>query len=142
MADVIYDRALEHVARGAIDFDTDTFKCMLVTSAYTEDKAAHDFRNDVTNEITGTGYTAGGVTVTATVSLDTTNHRLNVTFSPATWTGATLTARKAIIYKFRGGASSADEILMCRDFGSDISSTGGTYEVGPVANPNIFRIQN
>lgn len=44
----------------AIDFDTDTIKAALVTSSYTPDGATHDFFNDITNEVTGSGYTAGG----------------------------------------------------------------------------------
>lgn len=44
----------------AIDFDTDTIKAALVESSYTPDQAAHDFFNDITNEVSGSGYTAGG----------------------------------------------------------------------------------
>jgi hypothetical protein len=138
MASIIYDRTLELWARGNIDFDTDTFKVMLTTSSYTEDKATHDFRNDVTNEVTGTGYTAGGNTVTVTVTLDTTNHRLDISLGGTTWTTSTITARKAVYYKSRGGASSADELVACNDFGSDVISSAGTFTL----NASTARIQN
>lgn len=46
------------------DLDTDTLKAMLCTSAYTPNRATHAYKSDVTNEITGTGYTAGGATLT------------------------------------------------------------------------------
>ena len=62
MASLIYNSAIDEMARGDIDFDTDTFKAMLVTSSYTPNKDTHDFRDDVTNEVSGTGYTAGGAT--------------------------------------------------------------------------------
>jgi len=45
------------MAKGAIDFDTDTFKILLVTSSYTADKDTHDKRDDVTNEVSGTTFT-------------------------------------------------------------------------------------
>ena len=68
-----YDLYLERLdeAGKVLGFTSDTFKVMLTTSSYTEDKDAHDFRNDVTNEVTGTGYTAGGNTATVSVTLDT-----------------------------------------------------------------------
>lgn len=127
MASLIYNRALELLARGNIDFDTDTFKVMLTTSGYTENKDTHDFRDDVTNEVSGTGYTAGGQTVTVSVSLDTSNDRVDITLGGATWTSSTITARKAVYYKSRGGAASADELIAVIDFGSDVSTNNGTF---------------
>lgn len=138
MPSLIYNRGLELWARGSIDFDTDTFRVLLTTSAYTEDKDAHDFRNDVTNEITGTGYTAGGNTVTVTVTLDTVNDRVDISLGGTTWPTSTITARKAVYYKSRGGASSADELVAVNDFGSDVISTGGTFTL----NASTLRIQN
>jgi len=138
MASLIYNRALELLTRGSIDFDTDTFKVMLVTSAYTEDKDAHDFRNDVTNEVTGTGYTAGGATATVTVTLDTANDRVDISLGAASWATSTITARKAVYYKSRGGASSADELIAVIDFTSDVVSTGGTFSL----TASTLRIQN
>jgi hypothetical protein len=41
MASLIYNSAIDEMARGDIDFDTDTFKALLVTSAYVPDKDAH-----------------------------------------------------------------------------------------------------
>lgn len=138
MASLIFNKALEAWARGSIDFDTDTFKVMLTTSAYTEDKDAHDFRNDVTNEVSGPGYTAGGNTVTVTVTLDTVNDRVDISLGGTTWTTSTITARKAVYYKSRGGASTADEVVAVNDFGSDVSTTAGTFTL----NASTLRIQN
>lgn len=138
MASLIYNRALELWARGSIDFDTDTFKVLLTTSAYTEDKDAHDFRNDVTNEVSGTGYTAGGNTVTVTVTLDTANDRVDISLGGTTWPTSTITARKAVYYKARGGASSADEVIAVNDFGSDVVTSAGTFTL----NASTLRIQN
>ena len=57
MASLIYNSAIDDMAKGAIDFDTDTFKILLVTSSYTADKDTHDKRDDVTNEVSGTTFT-------------------------------------------------------------------------------------
>lgn len=45
------------------DYLTDTIKVMLTTSSYTPNRDTHETKNDITNEISGTGYTAGGVTL-------------------------------------------------------------------------------
>jgi hypothetical protein len=129
MASLIYNSAIDEMARGDIEFDTDTFKAMLVTSSYTPNKDTHDFRNDVTSEATGTGYTAGGVTTACTVTKDTANDRVTLQFAAVSGATSTITARALVIYKSRGGASSADELVAYNDFGSDVSSTAGTFSV-------------
>jgi len=128
MASLIYNSFIRDVLVGNIDMDTDTFKVMLTTSAYTENKDSHDKRDDVTGEVTGTGYTAGGASTTVTVAaVDTANDDVEITIGAASWATSTITARKAVIYKSRGGASSADELVCVIDFGSDVVSTAGTF---------------
>jgi hypothetical protein len=129
MASLIYNSAPDEMARGDIDFDTDTFKAMLVTSSYTPNKDTHDFRDDVTNEVSGTGYTAGGVASAVTVTKDTANDKVTIQLGAVSWASSTITARGCVYYKSRGGASSADELVCYADFGSDVSSSGGTFSV-------------
>jgi hypothetical protein len=127
MASLIYDSCLDDVFAGNINFGVDTIKAMIVTSAYTPNKGTHTKRSDVTNEVTGTGYTAGGVTITATRTKDTTNHRIDITFSDPSWPSSTLTGRAIVLYKSRGGAASADELVAYVDNGSDVASSAGTW---------------
>lgn len=138
MPSLIYNSFFEDLARGAVDLDTDTFWVMLTTSGYSENKDTHLKRSDVTNEVTGTGYTAGGQSVTVTVTKDTVNDRLDVSLGSASWASSTITARKAVYYKRRGGAATADELVMVNDFGSDVSSTAATFTL----NASTLRIQN
>lgn len=127
MASLIFNSAVRDEAIASIDYDTDTFKVMLTTSTYTENKDTHAKRSDVTNEVVGTGYTAGGNTVTVTVgAVDTVNDRVEITLGGTTWPASTITARKAVYYKSRGGVSSADELIAVVDFGSDVVSVAGT----------------
>lgn len=129
MASFVYTSAIEDAAKGAIDFDTDTFWVMLTTDAYTENKDTHTKRSDITNEISATGYSSGGKVCTAVVAKDTGTDRVTVTFQSVNWTGFTGTARRAVYYKRRGGASSADEVVGVNDFGSDVTVTGSTFVV-------------
>ncbi len=138
MASLIYNSALDDNARALIDFDTDTFKVMLVTVTYVENKDTHTRRSDITNEVVGTGYTAGGNTATVTVTKDTTNDRIDVSLGGTTWTTSTITARKAVYYKSRGGVNTADEIVAVNDFGADVSTTAGTFTL----NASTLRVQN
>lgn len=138
MASLVYNSCIRDAVTGAIDFDTDTFKMMLVTSSYTASKA-HDKRDDITNEVTGTGYTAGGNACSVSVAaVDNTNNDVEISFTVTSWTSATITARAGVIYKSRGGASSADELVGYVDFGSDVSSTNGTFAV-TVSSPLKFQ---
>lgn len=130
MADLIYNSCLFDQAKGAIDFDTDTFKVMLVTSGYSPNKDSHAKRSDVTSETTGTGYTAGGAACTVTVTQDNSTDRITISFATTEWLSSTITARGAVVYKARGGAASADELVFYNDFGADVSTTGGTFTVG------------
>lgn len=129
MASLIYNSAPDEMARGDIDFDTNTFKAMLVTNSYTPNKDTHDFLDDVTNEVSGTGYVAGGETSAVTVTKDTGNDKVTIQFGAVSWAGSTITARGCVYYKSRGGASSADELVCFADFGSDVTSSGGTFSV-------------
>jgi hypothetical protein len=99
---------------------------MLVTGSYAEDRGAHSKRSSITNEVSGTGYTTGGVALTLTASLNTTTHALTLTIPAASWPSSTITARKLIVYRARGGASSADELVCCIDHGTDLASSSST----------------
>lgn len=138
MASLIFTSFFEDLARGAIDLDTDTIRVMLTTSGYTEDKDAHLKRSSITNEVSGTGYTAGGATAAITITKDTANDRLDVTLGGASWSASTITARKAVYYKSRGGAATADELIAVIDFGADVVSASGTFTLGA----STLRIQN
>jgi len=127
MPDLIFNSFRRDVANGSIDLDTDTINCMLTTSAYTP-SAAHSKRSDITNEVTGTGYTAGGKALTGK-SMAVVGATAVWDADDIVWTGATITARYAVFYKSRGGASSADELIMAADLGSNITSTNGTFTV-------------
>lgn len=104
-----------------------TFKIALYTSAATIDKTATTY--STTNEVTGTGYTAGGATLSgysAALSGDT----AQLTFTSATWASSSITARGAIIYDSTNG----NKVRGVYDFGSNITSTNGTFTATIPAN--------
>lgn len=113
-----------------VDFLTDSIKVALTSSAYTPNQDTHDFFNDVTNEVTGTGYTAGGASLgtSATKTLANTNNVVKFDAPDTSWTSSTITARRAVVYKDTG-TSSDSPLLLWVDFGADVSSSSGTFQI-------------
>ena len=114
---------------GSIDLDTDTIKVALVTSSYTPNQDTHEDFADVTNEVTGTGYTAGGAALAnKAVTKDTTDNEGVFDADDVTWSSSMITARGAIVYKDSGTASTS--WLVCYlDFGSDQSRSAGNFPI-------------
>ncbi len=138
MASLIFNSALDDAMRGLIDFDTDTFKVMLVTGTYAPNKDTHLRRSDITNEVAGTGYTAGGNAATVTVTKDTANDRIDIGLGGAAWPTASITAAGAVYYKVVGGVAANEPIIAYIDFGGNIVATAGTFTL----NASTLRLQN
>lgn len=112
-----------------IDWASDTIKCALTTSAYTPNQDSHVFFSDVTNEITGTAYTAGGAALSGkSVSYDSATNETRLLASPTSWATSTLTARRAVLYKDTGTASTSP-LIGWVDFGGDESTASATFMI-------------
>lgn len=111
---------------GEMDFSSDTsqtFKIALFTSSATLDATTTAY--STTNEVSGTGYTAGGNTLTISANPATSGTTAFLDFADTTWATATITARGALIYQ-SGGSNPAVAVL---DFGSDKTSTAGDFTI-------------
>lgn len=132
MASANFTFLTEHLANARINFESDTFKAVLVSSVPSEANLdAWDFLNDVNNEITDADYTAGGFAVTAVVSaVDAANDRISVTYSAAspTYSNATISAVGCIIYKDTG-VDTTSPLAHFVDFLETVSSTNGDFTV-------------
>jgi hypothetical protein len=105
-----YDTATKNILDGTIDLDTNTIKVSLHTSSYTP-SVAHDFLNDVSNEVTGSNYTAGGVALASKAVTTVTTNDAKFDASDVTWSSHASgfsTARYAVIYKSTGTASTSN----------------------------------
>lgn len=112
---------------GEMDFSSDTaqtFKIALYTSSATLDASTTAY--SATNEVTGTGYTAGGNTLTISANPTSSGTTAYLDFADTTWSTATITARGALIYKADGATNPAVAVL---DFGGDKTSTAGDFTV-------------
>lgn len=128
---VVYGKLIASVFDKLIDFDSDTIKVALVTSSYTPSQDTHDFFDDVVaNEASGTGYTAGGATLASkTVTYDAGTNKMTLDAADVSWAASTITARYAVVYDATPGSDAARPLICYVDFGSDQSSSSGTFSV-------------
>ncbi|NDD53693.1 hypothetical protein EBZ39_07415 [bacterium] len=100
----------------------DTFKIALYTSSATLDATTTAYT--ISNEVTGTGYTAGGNTLSS-VTPTSSGTTAFTSFANTTWSTATITARGALIYN----SSKSNKSVCVLDFGSDKTSTAGNFTI-------------
>lgn len=110
---MFYNNYYEELGSGNIDYTTDSFKLMLMTTSYTPDVDNDAFRSDLTGEASGSGYTAGGEALTSvTITQDNTNDRANVDAADLTFSSISVSnVDGAVLYKDTGTA--ATDILVC-----------------------------
>jgi len=101
----------------------DTFKIALYTSSATLDSTTTAY--SVTNEVSGTGYSAGGNTLSVSQVPTSTSTTAWLDFSDTTWSSATITANGALIYN----SSQSDKAVAVLAFGGDKTSTNGDFTI-------------
>ena len=123
--------------QGIHDLTTDVLKLALYTAEADLNEATTVYTT--TNEITGTGYTAGGNVVTG-AAISSSGYTAWVTFNNVLWVPAAFTARCALLYN----TSKANRSIAVLDFGSDKTCTN-TFTVtmpGSTATTALIRSSN
>ena len=117
------------------DLVADTIKIALFTSSASLGAATTAY--STSNEVSGTGYSAGGETLTSKF-VTTTGTTAYFDADDPTWTSASFTARGALIYN----STNSDNAIAVLDFGGDFTVSSGTFKiVFPAAGANaIIRI--
>jgi|TARA_X000001388_G_scaffold73794_1_gene65909 hypothetical protein len=104
------------------DLAADTLKIALFTSSASLDATTTAY--STSNEVSGSGYSAGGETLTSTtVSTDGTTAFFDA--ADPTWTSASFTARGALIYNSTNG----NKAIAVLDFGGDFTVSSGTFQI-------------
>lgn len=125
----MYGNALLKALNKEVNYITDTIKVMLCTSAYTPDQDAHIYKSSITGEVTGTGYTAGGATLTnKTMTYDGATNTIKLDADDVVWASSTITARYAVIYDDTG-TDSTSTLLGYIDFSEDKISSAGDFKI-------------
>lgn len=117
------------LADGTFNFSnttTQTFKIALYTNSATLNESTTAYTT--VGETSGPGYTAGGnvLVINVNPTLGPSGNIAYFSFADSVWSSSTITARGALIYLANGTTNPAVCVL---DFGSDKSTTGGTFTV-------------
>jgi hypothetical protein len=131
MAQGIYNRLKYNLAKKLVDLSTDTIKVVLLNNSHTFNPD-HNVLTDInTNEISGTGYTTGGVALTGqTVTQDDTNDLMKFDANDSSWTSATFSAYHAAL----NNVTASNNLVGSIDFGGVKSVTAGTFLIQWSAN--------
>lgn len=112
--------------------EAETHKVLMVTDASTPDFNAHDFRDDVDGaaytEVSGTGYSQGGVALTTT-ELTIATGTLTYDAADVSWASSTITDAMAAIGYFNVGTAATDQLVFLSDFVTAASSSNGTFTI-------------
>ena len=130
-----YSLLLKSAFNKEINITGDTLKVMLCTSGYTPDQDTHQYKSSVTNEVTGTGYTAGGATLgSVTWTYNTSTNVYTLDAADTSWTTSTITARYAVIYDSTPSTDATRPLIGYVDFGADVPSSAATFSLTWDAN--------
>ena len=103
------------------DLENDVLKIALFTNSASLNASTTAYAT--TNEVEGTGYVAGGETVTC--SLSNSNGVLDVVFDSVSWAGSTITARGAVIYN----SSKSNRAILVLNFGQDVITESAAFTI-------------
>lgn len=124
----------------ALDLDLDTHKVAMFTNSITPDFSA-DTAYGVSpydaNEVSGTGYTAGGATLTGTTWTESPTGTLMWDATDPSWTTSTITSARAALYY--ADALAGNNAICLQNFGADFSTTAGTFTI-QLASGGIFNL--
>ena len=126
ISQTLTDTFLQDCLDGGQDLGTsgNTLKIALYTSSASLGATSSAY--SATNEVSGTGYTAGGVALSSqAVAYDSTNQVAYFDAADPSWSSATITARGALIYN----NTKSNASIAILDFGSDYSSSNGTFQI-------------
>jgi len=107
-----------------VDLEADTIKVMLLNNSHAF-TATHNVIGDVSaNEVSGTGYTAGGATLAGKAVTQAATTKWDAT--DTTWASSTITAYHAVIYD---DTVATDDLIASIDFGAAKSSSAGNFTI-------------
>ena len=115
----------QNLLNGLENFTTGIYKMALYTAI--ADLGADTLAYTTSKEISGTGYSPGGKTLTNIVPTSS-NNVAYISFDPLTWNPASFTARGALIYN-----SATNAAVAVLDFGSDKTATNTFTVTFPAA---------
>ncbi len=129
MESLIYNSAWYDILSGNIGIKSGTINCMLVGSGYVPNKRTHSRRSDVRDEVTGSGYTAGGMSISSSVEIVQGTDMIYLVLGAARWMHSTIIANGAAYYNSRGKDPGDDELIAFVAFKEKNISINGDFSL-------------
>lgn len=126
----IYTKGLAKCLTGDIDLNSDTIKAALLDADYTPNQNTDEFFGDTgiaSNEVSGTGYSAGGVTLASLSVTPGTGTIIFDSTTDPTWANSTITAKYIVFYKSTGN-NATSALIAYADFGQNETSSSGEFK--------------
>lgn len=127
MSSFLYQGFWSDLFAGKHVLGTHTYKALIINGAPPAKDLAAPKRSDVSNEVVGAGYTAGGKAITLSVTRDDATSKIFVSFSDPSWPAASISGTGLIVYNAHGGAANLDELVGHLDAGGTVISTNDTW---------------
>lgn len=114
-----------------IDLLSDDIRVSLHTSSFTPNQDTHDYYDDVTNEVSGTGYTAGGAQINNdTLTYTSGTNVMKYDGDDVSWTTSTIAgARIAVIRDATPATDATRPLIGYCTFDADVSTSAGTLTI-------------
>jgi len=123
----IYGSFVEKLSNKEIDYESDDIKLMLCDNNYTPNLTTDIYKNQVTNEVSGDGYTSGGELLTGkSITYD--SGVTSYIASSLQWLNITTTFRYAVLYDDTGNDATSP-LIAYFDFGDDVILEISTFTI-------------
>jgi hypothetical protein len=126
----LYGQALVSAFNKEIDLSGDSFNILLLDNTYTPNQDTHRYKSDLSGEVTGTGYTAGGkVLSNVAATYDGASNTFKFDADDVSWNPSTITARYAVVYDNSPATDAVRPLIAFIDFETDQTSSGDQFTV-------------
>lgn len=128
MASYVYNRFFANIANKEIDLEADNIRAAILDNGHTPDPDHNQWTDVSGDEVSGSGYTAGGeLLTTKAVTEDDTNDLAKFDADDVTWTTVTFTnGRYLVLYD---DTMTNDDLIAIFDFGADQNPAGVDFTV-------------
>lgn len=114
---VMYGRFLRSLALGRINFEADSIKGMICGTGYVPNQDAHEFKNSITNEVVGSGYSSGGQVITGiSATYSGATNKLSVAAGTLMWPTVTFAAKYLVVYNDSWPDQATKPLILYVDF--------------------------
>ena len=125
----IYSKFLNSLTFKEVNLNTDELKIMLLSSAYTPNVDTQQYKSDITGEVTGAGYTAGGETLT-NIQFTIINKVATLSADNPSWSDINVdNLRYAVLYDNAPLQDSQKPLIAYIDFGESLSIANAIFEI-------------